>query len=89
MGLFDTLYATRSAQVKCWDSCLFLWKRGEQVPRIDDLDTYGIVLKEGGVALVKEGRLGNRYSLQQAKRMNVPLYDKYGVPWCDSDDYFF
>lgn len=45
MGVYDTLIdGDRSVQVKCWDSKLELYYKGDKVPPIADMDTYTIIL---------------------------------------------
>jgi len=60
LGVFDTLVdGDRSAQVKCWDSALKVYQKGDEVPRFETLDTYTIVLPsycDAEFALIAKGK---------------------------------
>lgn len=96
MGTYDYLVdGPKIYQVKLWESEFNSYNVGNNVPPRKDLRDYGIVLREGAVAIIKDLRLEKIVPLHNpvdSASYPFPLFDKYGEIW-DYDvyiqDYFF
>ena len=86
MGMFDTIVLDAvpsmglsqvEAQVKLWDRKLHAYHIGDEVPRLDFVDsptTYSIALREGGFVNIKE-RFIESYSSSPTYHH---VFDKWG-----------
>lgn len=75
VGLYDIIrVGDLEGQVKCWQCEMKHIHVGDRVPRIDNKDTYSIVMREGGFVNVIDGYI-NSWTLHSSQEF---IYDKWG-----------
>ena len=86
MGVYNVLSLPNTpadgAQVKVWDCELRHVEISDEVPALDELSTYGVVLREGGVLLVDDDVV---VGWVEELPMDRPLVDKWGNTWVSSE----
>ena len=82
MGLYDSFSIPGTpadgAQVKCFEEEMNHYKVGDNVPLVGN---YGIVLREGGVAIIDEGVF---VRWEKELPTDRRLVDKWGGAWVSS-----
>lgn len=82
MGLFDTISGAPKCadnQVKCWDSCTCVVRKGDVVPLVDGHLTYSVQYNlSDRFWHVRDGVLVNVDAEQP--QYGAPVFDKWGDP---------